>query len=67
VRDPGERMPIVGVTVGERPNHPVRRETAGYVRIIINIYRVVVVNEAVTKRPRKDQPRDRREKKTNTG
>ena len=67
VREPGKRMPIIGMTACKRPNHSVRRETTGDLRIVINIYRVIIINEVVTKRPPEDQPRNRRQKKTNTG
>ena len=60
VREPGEWMPIIEMAVRERPRQSVQCETAGHIGIIINIFRVIIINEVVTKRLPENQPRDRR-------
>jgi hypothetical protein len=64
VRKPGERMPIIGVIACERPCHPLKREAADDLRIIVNIIRVIVVHEVVTQRLAKNQPGNYRQEDT---
>ena len=49
VRDPGERVPIGGMTAGEGPREPVGRQTAGDVRVLDDVLIVVIVDERVTR------------------
>ncbi len=58
-------MPIIEMAVRERPRQSVQGETAGHLYIIIDILRIIVVNEAVTQGLAEDQPCDRRQEDTN--
>ena len=58
-------MPIIEMAVRERPRQSVQGETAGHLYIIIDILRIIVVNEAVTQGLAEDQPCNRRQEDTN--
>ena len=58
-------MPIIKMAVRERPRQSVQGETAGHLYIIIDILRIIVVNEAVTQGLAEDQPCNRRQEDTN--
>jgi hypothetical protein len=58
-------MPIIEMTVRERPRHSVQGETAGHLYIIIDILWIVVVNEAVTQGLAEDRPCNRSQEDTN--
>ena len=58
-------MPIIEMAVRERPSQSVQGETAGHLYIIIDILRIIVVNEAVTQGLAEDQPCDRHQEDTN--
>ena len=58
-------MPIIKMAVRERPRQSVQGKTAGHLYIIIDILRIIVVNEAVTQGLAEDQPCNRRQEDTN--
>jgi len=53
------------MAVRERPCHSVQGETAGHLHIIIDILRIIVVNEAVTQGLAEDQACNRCQEDTN--
>lgn len=55
-------MPVVRMTVRERPNDSVEGKPTHRFGVLINISVVVIVDELVPERLAKDQPRDCREK-----
>src|SRR5437588_9011076 len=61
-----EWVPIARNAVRERPDDPVQSETACYLFILVNICRVVVVDEIVRERLIKNEPRNRGQKNANT-
>jgi len=58
-------MPIIKMAVRERPRQSVQGETAGHLYIIIDILRIIVVNEAVTQGLAEDQACNRCQEDTN--
>ena len=58
VRNRRERMPVLGVNMGEGPLDPWPRQAAAHVRIVEHVKRIVVINELVTAGLTKHRPRD---------
>ena len=58
-------MPVLGVNVRERPTNAGHAETAGYLRIFIDVSLIIVVNEFVPERLGEYQPRNGREQGAN--
>ena len=58
-------MPIIEMAVRERPHQSVQGETAGHLYVIMDILRIIVINEAVTQGLAEDQPCNRRQEDTN--
>ena len=58
VRHRGERMPVVGMNVGERPNDILPIEPGLNPRILAYINAVVVIHELVPERLPKNRKRD---------
>src|SRR5713101_5501382 len=56
-----KRMPVGRNGVAEGPGHPVPRETYGYLRVLRDVFRVVVVNEVVSERLPENKPDNSRE------
>ena len=65
VGEPRERMPIRGVAAGEGPRNPVGRHAALYMRVLINVFIVVVVDEREIGRPSEDDRNRQQEKNAN--
>src|SRR5439155_4518455 len=65
VRNDGQRMPVVGNAVGERPDNSVRRETLCYFCVIDDVRIVVVINKFVSERLAENNPGDRGQKNAN--
>jgi len=61
----GNRMPVGGMDVGERPENPGERQTTGNIRIVVDVGVVVVIDEVVMNRLPEDDRRDRRQKDAN--
>ena len=57
-------MPVGGMNVCECPTDPSRAQAASYVRLIVNVFAIVVVNEIVMESLSKGDPGYRREEKT---
>lgn len=49
-------MPVHGMNVGERPRNTANAEPSRYLRIFIDVTRIVVVNEVVLERLTKNYP-----------
>ena len=64
VRNCRERMPVLGMNVGERPCDAAPRQSCAHVRIVEHVKRVVVINELVMERLAEHRPRQRDQKKT---
>ena len=56
VRDGRERVPVLRMHMRKRPLHALRRHAAANVRILQNVKRIVVINEAVMARLAEDEP-----------
>ena len=65
VGKPGQRMPIVSLNAGERPDNSLERQPPGDHWIIIHIMIVVEVNELMAKSLAENDKRDRGQGKTN--
>ena len=53
------------MNVGECPGNTANAEPTGYVRIFIDVARVIIVDEVVPERLAKNNPRKRRERQAN--
>src|SRR5436305_70835 len=49
-------MPVIGMTVGQRPLHSLKREATRYMRIVKDITVIVIINELIFKCLPKYQP-----------
>src|ERR1700680_5155602 len=58
VRDRCQRMPVSRMGVSKRPNNTVGSEAPGYLCILVDIARIVIINEVVPERLAEDQPGD---------
>src|SRR5690348_1462483 len=65
VRDRRQRMPVLGMDVGECPLDSTPSQSGANVRIVVNVERIVVVDELMMKRLSKHGPNDRDEKNSN--
>ena len=65
--NPGQRMPVGGMDVGERPDDPLERQSPGDFRVIIHVIVVVVIDKVVPQRLPENGKRDRRQKKADAG
>ena len=54
--NPGQRMPVGGMEMGEGPDDSLDRQTARDLRILIDIVAVIKIDELVMNRLAKDQP-----------
>ena len=59
VRDRGQRMPVLGVDVGEGPTNSGPTYARTHVGVVVNIQRIVVVDELVVERLPEYRPCDR--------
>ena len=59
VRDRGQGMPVVIIEMSERPSHSRNREALSNIRILVNVFIIVVIDEVVAERLPKHRPRDR--------
>ena len=66
VRDGGQRMPVHGMNMGERPGSTADTEPAGYFCIFIDITRIIIVNEVVPEGLAKYKPHEYHERKADT-
>src|SRR5205085_8425742 len=64
VRNSGQRMPVVGMHMGEGPLNPVNGETIRDPWIFVNVLIVVVVDELVPKGLAEDDPDNSRQENT---
>lgn len=60
-----QRMPVLGMNMTECPGNTGYVKAAGYLGILINIPRIIVINEVVPKRLPKNDPRKECEKDAN--
>src|SRR5437016_6937990 len=63
MRDRRQRMPVHGVNMGECPGNAAEADAACYFSVLINVARIVVVNEVVPESLAKNKPGQRGEKK----
>ena len=61
VRNPGERMPVAGMDMSERPHDSIPTEPVIYSRILEDVIAVVEIYEFVAERLSEDQPDKRSE------
>ena len=66
VRNPGKRMPITGMEVGERPSNPFPGQTVQNMYILEDIVRVVVIGEIKPDDRQIHGPYRHREQKTDS-
>lgn len=66
VRDRRQRMPVLGMHMGERPPNPAPAQPRADVRVIKHVKRIVVIDELMLKRLPKNRPRQRDQKNANT-
>jgi len=52
-------MPVVIIEMSERPSHSRNREALSNIRILVNVFVIVVIDEVVSERLPKHRPRDR--------
>ncbi len=62
-----QRMPVLRMNMSECPGNTGDVKAAGYPGILINIPRVIIVNEVVPKRLAKNDPRKQCKKDANPG
>ena len=62
VRNRSERMPVLGMHVRERPRDSVPAEPRSHVRVVVNVKRIVIVDELMMKSLAEDRPRNRDQK-----
>ena len=65
VRNGSHGVPVHGMDVRECPRDTRHTQSAGYVRVFIDIMRVVVVNEVVPQRLAENTPREQRQADAN--
>ena len=58
-------MPVHGMNMSECPGNTGDVKAAGYLGILINVTRIIIVNEVVSKRLTKDNPCKHRKKDRN--
>jgi len=64
VRHRRERMPVLGMNMGEGPLDSGPRQPRAHVRIVEHVKRIVVINELVTECLPEHRPRKRDQKNT---
>jgi hypothetical protein len=62
VRNRSEGMPVLGMHVRERPRDSVPAEPRSHVRVVVNVKRIVIVDELMMKSLAEDRPRNRDQK-----
>jgi len=55
-------MPVLRMNMSERPGNAGDVKTAGYLRIFVNVARIIIINEVVPECLAKNDPRNYREK-----
>lgn len=65
VRNRRERMPVLGMDMGEGPPDPMPAQPRTHVGVVVNVKRIVVVDKLMMERLPEHRPRDRDEKNPN--
>ena len=65
MRDGRQRMPVHGMNVGECPGNTADAEPTGYLRVFVDVTRIIVVNEVVPERLAKNKPAQGRKSDAN--
>jgi hypothetical protein len=60
-------MPVHGMNIGECPCNTAEAEPGCYLRIFVDVTRIIIIDEVVPERLAKNKPRQRRESEAKTG
>jgi len=62
MRNRSKRMPVLGMDMRERPTNPVPAQSRAHVWVVVDVKRIVIVDELMMKSLAEDRPRNRDQK-----
>ena len=64
MRDGRQRMPVHGMNMGKCPDNAADAQSLSYLRVFVDVTRIIIVNEVVPERLAKNKPAQCRQSNT---